>query len=519
MPYKAAPSNEPAAAPPDTYFHPDVQPLYANYLARGIEKLGEGVTQAGEQWGQVQLDGQINKAMKAVDEKTDNFTKLQGQEALEQQESYKHDIDQTVGTYGDQLPPYLKSKFDAAIRRYQYSYSFGKINTHADQQGKEVTKKTNNDTVNQSVELAAANYNNPEVVKSSIADAIHGYQQQVIADGNGGVPEEMARAERMGTEQVYKSVAEAMYAHNAPNGYAFVKQYEKELGLYAAPLLDKFRARGEAIQSEQRTDALQKINGAANPAVKGALIKQYENVLGPELTQSLTGQPQDTPAAGGNVVPFQKPGESPQDLTKRLLQEGETKAAPPPAARLPNESFQDWKKRDSQLNFAPQKKEAAAGAIDDALRPTVDAHTDRNLFSSGAARRKGIEGGVGEHLVSIGANPEDGSAVKVNARAAPHFKGFIDELQSMGYKINSLGGFADRMKRGGFGGGYSEHAFGNAIDINPNQNPQGGGTNLPPNVGAIAAKYGLIWGGDWRGASRDPMHFEWSGKEAQVAGQ
>jgi hypothetical protein len=59
----------------------------------------------------------------------------------------------------------------------------------------------------------------------------------------------------------------------------------------------------------------------------------------------------------------------------------------------------------------------------------------------------------------------------------------------------------------------SEHAFGNAIDINPDKNPfHSAKDNLPKDVAQIAARYGLIWGGDWNGRSRDPMHFEWSGK-------
>jgi hypothetical protein len=96
----------------------------------------------------------------------------------------------------------------------------------------------------------------------------------------------------------------------------------------------------------------------------------------------------------------------------------------------------------------------------------------------------------------------------------------LKELSSTGYKISDIGGYAERGKRGGFGAGYSEHAYGNAIDINPDKNPQGGGNNLPPNVAQMAAKYGLIWGGNWSGRSRDPMHFEWSGKGGgtQVAG-
>ena len=58
----------------------------------------------------------------------------------------------------------------------------------------------------------------------------------------------------------------------------------------------------------------------------------------------------------------------------------------------------------------------------------------------------------------------------------------------------------------------SEHAYGNAIDINPDKNPwRSSKTNLPSNVSDIAAKHGLIWGGDWSPGSRDPMHFEWTG--------
>ena len=164
-----------------------------------------------------------------------------------------------------------------------------------------------------------------------------------------------------------------------------------------------------------------------------------------------------------------------------------------------------------------QPGNAASGAINASLQQGIDAHLDKNLFSSGRAAKMGIEGGVGKNLAPLTAQ---GQTVQVNAAAQPHFDGFLKELTDMGYKIDSLGGVAIRGKRGGFGAGYSEHAFGNAIDINPGKNPQGGGTNLPPNISAIAAKYGLVWGGNWNGRSRDPMHFEWSGKgNTQVAGQ
>jgi hypothetical protein len=107
-----------------------------------------------------------------------------------------------------------------------------------------------------------------------------------------------------------------------------------------------------------------------------------------------------------------------------------------------------------------------------------------------------------------------GKSVTVNKAAAEAFQGFLGELEGTGYKINSIGGFAgaDRKKRGQ--SSLSEHAYGNAIDINPGKNAMGGkGTDMPANVKEIAAKYGLVWGGDWSGGSYDPMHFQWGGSK------
>ncbi len=55
----------------------------------------------------------------------------------------------------------------------------------------------------------------------------------------------------------------------------------------------------------------------------------------------------------------------------------------------------------------------------------------------------------------------------------------------------------------------SEHGKGLAIDLNAETNGLGSETtDLPPNVSEIAAKYGLKWGGDFKGR-KDPMHFEY----------
>lgn len=93
-----------------------------------------------------------------------------------------------------------------------------------------------------------------------------------------------------------------------------------------------------------------------------------------------------------------------------------------------------------------------------------------------------------------------------------NFQGFINALEASGYKINSIGGYNNRLTRGS--GTPSEHAFGNAIDINPGTNPSVRGqliTNMPDNVSQLAADNGLIWGGNWN-SLKDAMHFEYNDK-------
>lgn len=98
--------------------------------------------------------------------------------------------------------------------------------------------------------------------------------------------------------------------------------------------------------------------------------------------------------------------------------------------------------------------------------------------------------------------------ITVNATAADNFVSFLRALNRTGYKVTSLGSYANRNIAGT--NTPSLHKYGLAIDINPAQNPVAYGkviTNLPSGVGRLAAKYGLAWGGQWNGSKKDPMHF------------
>lgn len=104
-----------------------------------------------------------------------------------------------------------------------------------------------------------------------------------------------------------------------------------------------------------------------------------------------------------------------------------------------------------------------------------------------------------------------GFFAKVNASYADRFQGLLNDLTKAGYPIKSLGegGYSYRNVAGSKN--LSNHAFGNAIDINPRQNPQAYGATgnfsqygIDPN--ALAEKNGLFWGGNWR--KPDTMHFQ-----------
>ena len=59
-------------------------------------------------------------------------------------------------------------------------------------------------------------------------------------------------------------------------------------------------------------------------------------------------------------------------------------------------------------------------------------------------------------------------------------------------------------------GPLSAHAWGIALDINAQANPQGGPSHQDPRLIEVMARYGFAWGGDW--LLPDPMHFEATGR-------
>jgi hypothetical protein len=108
----------------------------------------------------------------------------------------------------------------------------------------------------------------------------------------------------------------------------------------------------------------------------------------------------------------------------------------------------------------------------------------------------------------------------VHKRVAHIFTAFINELVERGYSLKNDRqrddwGYACRHIDNDPSKGWSNHAWGLAVDINALDNPQQSPlkTDMPSWVkqaGPLMAKYGLRWGGHFSDEP-DPMHFEFMG--------
>jgi D-alanyl-D-alanine carboxypeptidase len=101
------------------------------------------------------------------------------------------------------------------------------------------------------------------------------------------------------------------------------------------------------------------------------------------------------------------------------------------------------------------------------------------------------------------------SAITCHKLLANAFTGVFDRIRSSGLEsqVTSFGGcFSFRSQRTGTN--LSTHAWGIAIDLNPETNAQGTAGDMDEELISIFRGAGFKWGGDWQGRSRDPMHFQ-----------
>ncbi|MBP9838508.1 MAG: M15 family metallopeptidase [Proteobacteria bacterium] len=167
--------------------------------------------------------------------------------------------------------------------------------------------------------------------------------------------------------------------------------------------------------------------------------------------------------------------------------------------------------------LAPTPRERVAMGNNDEPRPsTVPADPSGNASSLTHAKLAGdnrtFDNGkfVNDGLTTV-IKTNKGTQIEVATSRAQQFLGFLNELEGKGYKIKVKGGLGNR--HGSRTIPNSLHNLGLAIDINPDENPFAKKEGDPLvtdmgkyNVGDMAKRYGLKWGGEW--TRPDAMHFE-----------
>ena len=126
--------------------------------------------------------------------------------------------------------------------------------------------------------------------------------------------------------------------------------------------------------------------------------------------------------------------------------------------------------------------------------------------------------------IGIKSYPVPGTLIKLRCaeKVAPLLVGFAAEFHNLiePLDVGSLDdwGYAYRDVRG-VPGKLSNHASGTAIDLNASRYPLGKINFDPakvPMLRALTKKYGLTWGGDYKGR-KDEMHYEISINAVKVA--
>lgn len=222
--------------------------------------------------------------------------------------------------------------------------------------------------------------------------------------------------------------------------------------------------------------------------------------LGKELTDAVTGFAESS-AKGMETID--------EALEKFGVETKGSKAKREAAAAKANASGAGGQRSSSAVGGASAMVggaggEGDAGAIMEAAGTATPAKAPAAGTESPAASGGGGKGSTPK-LGKI--TSKSGKSASVGAEYVGPFQKLLDYLDSVGYNIDSLGGYVDRDVRGQ-PGVKSVHAKGGAIDINPGANPMGSKliTDFPSEIGKVAADLGLGWGGGWKSV-KDAMHF------------
>ncbi len=152
-------SNEvqPDATPPNDYQNVHATPdQFGAQIGQAAQKFGADALDLSQYWGKIQALDASNNAEKDASDLATHVRSLEGQDALDAQQSSLKSLDDIRQKYRGQLKsPEAQFQFDQSTTPFFNRFIRGQLDTHFVDQGKVVASKINTDSYNNALSMAA----------------------------------------------------------------------------------------------------------------------------------------------------------------------------------------------------------------------------------------------------------------------------------------------------------------------------------------------------------------------------
>jgi hypothetical protein len=276
------PTVAPRESVPDDYSHVQAKPEeFGGLIARGAQQLGQGASDAGKFFSEVQTDSAVNSALTRANGAVNKFRALRGADALNAQQSTQDEIDAAFKEARQNLStPAQEFQFDSITRNYQQRYISGIMASHADEQAKDFAAKTNKDAFDLAVNSVSSVATDDEGMKALYADARRALVKQVQVEGNGSDSDAVKDAIRRADQAVTKARIEAIAVNDPARAQKLVEGFKNTLGVLYEPMAASVRDRAEHQRGLTAAhDETMKAGGQIAPTSVNASLSQVQGAV------------------------------------------------------------------------------------------------------------------------------------------------------------------------------------------------------------------------------------------------
>lgn len=269
VPYEGGvPEVAPQTSAPDDYQRIQTNPnMFGGAIASGEDALGKGAAQLGSIWGEVQTDSVLNNAMKEMQDATQGYENLRGQDALNAQPQVQKQIDDIYTRYKGQVGGLVNQhRFDASVRPFMDRYIAGKISTHSTQQGYEYAAGVNKAAISTNYSLIPGAPDD-DTRLHLIADAgAQAVKQAHLTLGDSADENAVAAQRDAAISGGFATWIESETVKNPIHAQQLLEKYKPALGTRYTQVADFVKSRADkAVGDAAGTEAITATQGKAPP--------------------------------------------------------------------------------------------------------------------------------------------------------------------------------------------------------------------------------------------------------------